>query len=93
MDKLLAIMQNNKNIRVAMFSHTDSRGSNNYNDILSKKRGSSAVNYLVERGISIDRFTTQAKGETQLVNSCGDQIKCNEDAHQLNRRTEFMLTA
>jgi outer membrane protein OmpA-like peptidoglycan-associated protein len=93
LDKLLAIMLNNKHIKVSMFSHTDSRGSNSYNDKLSEKRGISAVNYLVERGISIDRFTTQAKGESQLVNSCGDQMTCDEDAHQLNRRTEFILTA
>ena len=93
LDKLLAIMLNNKHIKVSMFSHTDSRGSNSYNDKLSEKRGISAVNYLVERGISIDRFTTQARGESQLVNSCGDQITCDEDAHQLNRRTEFILTA
>jgi outer membrane protein OmpA-like peptidoglycan-associated protein len=93
LDKLVLIMKNNKNIKVSMFSHTDSRGSNAYNVGLSKRRGQAAVNYLVERGISIDRFNTEARGEAQLVNSCGDQIQCDEQAHQLNRRTEFTLSA
>ena len=93
LDKLVQIMKGNKSIRVMMFSHTDSRGSNSYNDALSKRRGSAAVAYMVERGISKDRFTSEAKGESQLANSCGNTNKCSEQAHQLNRRTEFLLSA
>ena len=92
LDKLISILKSNKNIKVMMFSHTDSRGSNNYNNGLSNKRGKSAVQYLVDRGISLDRLTTQGRGETQPVNSCMDTIKCSEEAHQLNRRTEFILS-
>ncbi|GJM28417.1 MAG: hypothetical protein DHS20C17_10520 [Cyclobacteriaceae bacterium] len=93
LDKLALILNNNQNIRVAMFSHTDSRGSNAYNTNLSKRRGVSAMNYLIAKGISADRFSTEAKGETQLVNSCSDSVSCSEQAHQLNRRTEFRLSA
>ena len=93
LDKLALILKSNKNIKVGMFSHTDSRGSKNYNSTLSNRRGSAAVNYLVEKGISIERFATEGRGESQLVNSCQDSIKCSEQAHQLNRRTEFILSA
>jgi len=92
LDKLIDILQSNQNIKVSMFSHADSRGSSTYNSTLSRKRGNSAINYLVERGISKDRLSMEAKGETQLVNSCVDSIKCSEQAHQLNRRTEFILS-
>ena len=93
LDKLVVILQSNQNIKVVMFSHTDSRGTNSYNDVLSRKRGTSAIDYLVEQGISKDRLSAEGKGERQLVNSCGDKINCSEDAHQLNRRTEFLLSA
>ena len=92
LDKLVLIMKGNRNIRIQMFSHTDSRGSNNYNSNLSKQRGVAAVNYMVEHGIANERLGNEARGESQLVNSCGNAIKCNEQAHQLNRRTEFILS-
>jgi outer membrane protein OmpA-like peptidoglycan-associated protein len=92
LDKLVLILKGNTNIKVQMFSHTDSRGSNNYNGGLSNRRGIAAVNYLVEHGIARDRLGTKGRGESQLVNSCGNTIKCNEQAHQLNRRTEFILS-
>ena len=93
LDKLILIMKANKNIRVDMFSHTDSRGSNSYNDMLSNRRGIAAVDYMVERGIDLERFNTQAHGELLPVNSCNDSVECSEQAHQLNRRTEFRLSA
>ncbi len=93
LDKLVLLMKGNQNIKIQMFSHTDRRGSNNYNNSLSKKRGLAAVNYMVEHGIDINRVSTEGRGESQLVNSCGNAIKCNEQAHQLNRRTAFILSA
>nr|WP_294928415.1 hypothetical protein [uncultured Flavobacterium sp.] len=30
-------------------------------------------------------------GETQLVNHCADGVKCSEEEHQLNRRSEFII--
>jgi len=93
LDKLVLLMKGNQNIMIQMFSHTDSRGSNNYNNSLSKKRGQAAVNYMVEHGIDINRVSTEGRGESQLVNSCGNAIKCSEQAHQLNRRTAFILSA
>ena len=92
LNKLAAILQSNQHIKVSMFSHADSRGSNSYNDVLSKKRGISAINYLAEKGVDKDRLFMEAKGESQLVNSCADSTKCPEEAHQLNRRTEFILS-
>jgi len=46
---------------------------------------------LDENGVSKDRLIPVGLGETQLVNNCGDGVKCSELEHQLNRRTEFKL--
>jgi outer membrane protein OmpA-like peptidoglycan-associated protein len=58
---------------------------------LSEKRGKSVLDYLTGKGISSSRINAQAFGETQLVNKCKDGVKCTEDEHKLNRRTETLV--
>ena len=72
-------------------SHTDCRGSDSYNEILSQKRSDSAVNYIVNHGISKDRITAKGYGETQLVNQCDDGVQCTAAEHRKNRRTEIKV--
>jgi hypothetical protein len=80
-------------IVVELGSHTDCRGTKNYNDNLSQKRAESAVGYIVGEGISIDRITAKGYGESQLLNKCADGVECTPDEHQLNRRTEFKVVS
>jgi OOP family OmpA-OmpF porin len=47
--------------------HTDSVGSNKYNQKLSVKRSESVKAYLVSKGIEKNRVYTEGKGETQPV--------------------------
>lgn len=91
LDKLVRIMNENP-INVELGSHTDSRGSFSYNDKLSQNRAQSAVNYIVSTGISQSRITAKGYGEHQLTNKCADGIKCTDEEHQANRRTEFKVT-
>ncbi len=91
LDKIVDVMTNHPNINIAMDSHTDSRQTNEYNVRLSKRRATSALNYLVKKGIRKSRLSKEAFGETQLVNNCGNDTECTEDLHQLNRRTEFHI--
>ncbi len=91
LDKIVDVMTNHPNINIAMDSHTDSRQTNDYNVRLAKRRATSALNYLVNKGIKKSRLTKDSFGETQLVNSCGNDAECAEDLHQLNRRTEFQI--
>jgi outer membrane protein OmpA-like peptidoglycan-associated protein len=74
-------------------SHTDSRQTFKYNEVLSTKRAKSTVNWLIKNGIQADRLTAKGYGETQLVNKCADNVICTEEEHQLNRRSEFIITA
>ncbi len=73
-------------------SHTDSRGSANYNIKLSQERATATYNYLVKMGIDPSRITTyEGLGEQQLTNHCDGSVDCTEDEHQLNRRTQFIV--
>jgi outer membrane protein OmpA-like peptidoglycan-associated protein len=49
------------------------------------------MDYLIERGVGRDRMQFKGYGETKLVNECKDGVKCTEEKHQANRRTEFTV--
>lgn len=89
LDQVLAIMNSHPTLKLALSSHTDSRGSDAYNMWLSQKRAESAMAYLVSHGIAKNRLTAKGFGETQLVNGCKNGINCSVPQHQANRRTEF----
>ncbi|MDD3859953.1 MAG: OmpA family protein, partial [Bacteroidales bacterium] len=92
LDKIVTLLIENPTIIIELGSHTDSRGSDKYNETLSQKRAESAVQYIVEHGIVADRITAKGYGEYKLVNKCSNGVKCSEEEHQLNRRTEFKVT-
>ena len=78
-------------IKIEISSHTDSRGSNEYNQKLSIKRANETKNWLVKRGIDPSRLITNGYGEFDLENYCNDNIECEEDEHQVNRRSVFKI--
>ncbi|HRI58674.1 MAG TPA: OmpA family protein [Saprospiraceae bacterium] len=92
LEKLLKTLQENPDFQVEISSHTDSRGSDDYNLELSQRRADWVVNWLVRNGIALERLTGRGYGETKLVNKCDDGVECTEAEHQLNRRTEFRIT-
>jgi len=92
LDSLFVFLQKSQGISVAIHSHTDSRGSDSYNQNLSQMRAQSVVDYLVSKGITQDRLSAQGHGESKLINPCSDGAKCSEEEHQLNRRTTFSIT-
>ncbi len=93
LDKIVVFLNTNPNIHVELGSHTDSRGSAKTNKILSQKRAQAAVNYIVKHGIDSDRISAKGYGETKLKNRCGNGVKCSEEEHQQNRRTEIRVTS
>lgn len=89
MDRIADIMIENKNLVIEASSYTDSRGSEAYNEQLSKRRAKAAVEYLKSKGIEAGRIKSKAYGENKLINQCVNGVECREEAHQMNRRTEF----
>ena len=84
-------MKENPTIWIVLGSHTDSRGKDQYNQWLSQSRANSAVQYIIDRGVEKSRITAKGYGESKPVNECTNGVKCSEEAHQLNRRTEFTI--
>ncbi|MFB2121504.1 OmpA family protein [Parapedobacter sp. 2B3] len=91
LDELVRTLRDNPTLKIELSSHTDSRGSNAYNEALSQRRAQSAVDYLVSRGIARDRMVAKGYGENRLVNRCADGVPCSRQEHQANRRTEVTV--
>jgi outer membrane protein OmpA-like peptidoglycan-associated protein len=91
LDKLAEVLKANPTVKMELSSHTDSRESLKYNQLLSERRAQAAVDYLISKGIASSRLTAKGYGKTRLVNSCTDGVQCPEEEHQQNRRTEFRI--
>ncbi len=90
LNELSDILSRNPGIRIELGSHTDCRGRDDYNETLSQARAQSAVDYLIQKGITPDRLTARGYGETQPVAECLCE-RCTEEEHQRNRRTTFRI--
>ncbi len=64
LDKLVETLNDNPNITIELMSHTDSRDTEEYNLELSQKRAQSVVDYLVSKGIDIERLSAKGYGES-----------------------------
>ncbi len=91
LDRLVRYMNDHGLSKVELSSHTDARGSNEYNQDLSQRRAQSAVNYITSRGIDIARIAAFGYGETRILNRCKDGVNCSDAEHRINRRTEAKL--
>jgi outer membrane protein OmpA-like peptidoglycan-associated protein len=91
LDKLVKYMKEHPELTVELGSHTDSRGSDYYNEWLSEQRSQSCVKYIRAAGIPTDKILAKGYGESKLVNKCSNNDRCTEAEHQLNRRTELKI--
>jgi len=72
---------------VLVVGHTDSVGSDAYNERLSLRRANAVRNYLVTKGIDAKRIRTEGRGETQSIADNN-----TEDGRARNRRVEVQIT-
>lgn len=93
LDHLYAIMVDNPTIEIELSAHTDSKGKDIYNLDLSNRRAKSCVDYLIGKGIAVNRMTSKGYGETRPI--APNELpngKDNPEGRALNRRTEFKVT-
>lgn len=90
--KIVDVMREYPTMKVDVRSHTDSRQTHKYNEKLSDRRAKSTIAWMIQDGIQASRLTGKGYGETQLVNKCADGVQCSEEEHQMNRRSEFIIT-
>jgi outer membrane protein OmpA-like peptidoglycan-associated protein len=86
LDRLIKLLTENPTIKIELGSHTDSKGSDDYNMKLSDSRSKSVVEYLITHGIPADRLTAKGYGETKPIDT-----NDTDDGRQNNRRTEFKI--
>lgn len=71
---------------IRVVGHTDSKGTDAYNQGLSERRASSVAEYLINQGVSPQKVTSQGKGESEPV---ADNE--TETGRAQNRRVELHL--
>lgn len=93
---LYDLMERNPNFVIQLESHTDTRGSADYNQRLSQARAETCVEYLISKGIDSERIEPVGKGESDPkisdaeINAMATEEE-QEKAHQVNRRTVFRI--
>ncbi|MBD5369912.1 MAG: OmpA family protein [Bacteroides sp.] len=65
LDEMARMLADNPNVTIEMGSHTDRKGSDEYNDRLSERRAKSVVDYLISAGVDPRRLTWKGYGESQ----------------------------
>jgi OOP family OmpA-OmpF porin len=86
LDDVVGLLKARQNLRIGVYGHTDSRGNDNYNLNLSKRRAASVMKYLNEHGIAANRLESEGYGESRP--------KCPEETEEcwaINRRVEFKM--
>jgi outer membrane protein OmpA-like peptidoglycan-associated protein len=88
LNKLVNVLQKYPDTNIEIIGHTDSKGTDDYNQGLSQRRAISVASYLRGQGVSSSRLTTKGMGES-------DPIATNntEEGRSQNRRVEFVITA
>ena len=88
--KILVAMQEYPELIINIESHTDQRGTAEYNTILSSKRAAATRAWLIENGIAPERLSSKGFGESLPLVDCS-KGNCTEEEHQLNRRSDFLI--
>lgn len=86
-DRLASVLKEAPDRKVMIEGHTDSVGSDDYNQGLSERRAAAVQTALLERGVRSDQITALGKGESLPVAS-----NDNAAGRQQNRRVEMVFT-
>ena len=92
LDNLVILLNENPTMSIELSAHTDSKGTDEYNLKLSDARAQSVVNYLITKGIDMNRLVAKGYGESQPVESnTNPDGTDNPQGREKNRRTEFKV--
>ncbi|WP_052598256.1 OmpA family protein [Aureispira sp. CCB-QB1] len=91
LDTLTRILRDNPNVKIEIQIHTDARKSDRLNLILSKKRKETVEAELIERGVSVNQYVFELKGEDEILNDCVDGVNCSRREHAVNNRVSLLV--
>ncbi|UUL81560.1 OmpA family protein [Sphingomonas qomolangmaensis] len=86
LDRVADVLSRYEQTYVDVYGHTDSTGSDSYNQGLSERRAVSVADYLTQRGVASARMATRGYGESQPIAS-----NETEEGRAENRRVEVKL--
>jgi OmpA-OmpF porin, OOP family len=90
LDETARILQENPDTRVVIEGHTDSIGSEAYNQRLSERRAMAVKDYLVSQGVAADRLEAVGRGESDPVApNTTPEGSDNPEGRAMNRRAEL----
>ena len=92
LDEAAQILKDNPSVKVTIEGHTDSIGTDAYNQKLSERRANAVKRYLVSKGVEASRLDAVGKGESQPIapNTKSDG-KDNPEGRAMNRRAELKV--
>jgi outer membrane protein OmpA-like peptidoglycan-associated protein len=91
LDALAEKLEKYPTVYIKITAHTDNRGTDEYNQVLSEKRAEATRNYLALQGyVNARRMKFVGMGESKPLLHCLD-FGCNEHDHFMNRRCEFEI--
>lgn len=92
LDEIVRMLEANPTMTIELGAHTDSKGTDKYNQRLSEARARSVVEYLVAKGIDAARLIAKGYGEAQpIAPNTDEKGKDDPDGRAKNRRTEFKV--
>lgn len=83
---LVDLLNADSTVQIEITGHTDNRGNEKDNKLLSQKRAQAIVKYLVDNGIREGRLSANGKGSEQPI-----ATNDTEEGRQANRRVEFKV--
>jgi len=86
LDVSIQILKDNPHINIQIEGHTDNKGSDNYNLLLSDRRAASVKKHLIKNGIDAIRLSSIGMGESIPITS-----NETDDGRQINRRVVFTI--
>jgi peptidoglycan-associated lipoprotein len=88
LDRKVAILKANPNVRVRITGACDVRGSDAYNQALGKRRAAAVMRYLVAGGVDATRLEVASVGEASPID-----VGSGEAAWARNRRAQFLIVS
>ncbi|WP_165750260.1 OmpA family protein [Cellulophaga sp. Z1A5H] len=92
-NKVVFLLKEYPEMTIKIEAHTDSRSSDISNMELSDRRAKATRDYIVSQGIEKKRIESAiGYGESKLINKCKNSVPCSDREHDINRRSEFIIT-
>ncbi len=91
MDSVISVMMQNPGYSVEVEGHTDSKGSDQYNEKLSQRRADEASSYLESKGITKERIVTKAMGKSLPLVPNDKDGQDDPEGRAQNRRVVFKI--